>query len=49
VVGIEAEVATGGIWIVKLPGARVLGGIGYSLDAPVRHQTRGYFSITYRP
>ncbi|HEX6533302.1 MAG TPA: hypothetical protein VF041_01825 [Gemmatimonadaceae bacterium] len=49
VVGVEGAFHTDGLWPVRLPGVRVLGGIGYSLSRPFAHETRAYLSITYRP
>lgn len=49
IVGIEGGWHTDGAWIVRVPGATVLGGVGYALAGPVRHHTQGYLSLTYRP
>jgi hypothetical protein len=49
VIGIEAGWRTDGVWIVRVPGASLLGGIGYSLTGPVRHHVQGYMSVAYRP
>ncbi len=49
VVGIEGSWHTDGVWIVRVPGASILGGIGYSLTGPARHHTQAYVSIGYRP
>ncbi|HEY8794160.1 MAG TPA: hypothetical protein VIM15_04370 [Gemmatimonadaceae bacterium] len=49
VIGIEAGWHTDGVWIVRVPGATLLGGIGYSLTGPARHHTQAYLSIAYRP
>ncbi|MBX6332981.1 MAG: hypothetical protein IRY91_14130, partial [Gemmatimonadaceae bacterium] len=49
VVGLEATFQAHGLWAVRLPDVRVVGGVGYSLSRPVRHETRGYLSLTYRP
>jgi len=49
VIGLEAGWHTDGVWIVRVPGAILLGGIGYSLTGPVRHHTQAYLSVAYRP
>jgi hypothetical protein len=49
VVGLEATWHTDGIWMVRVPGVKLLGGIGYALTGPVRHHTQAYFSVLYRP
>ena len=49
VVGLELTLDQSPVSVLGLPGARLVAGIGYSLDAPVRHQTRGYLSATLRP
>ncbi len=49
VIGIEAGWHTDGVWIVRVPGATLLGGIGYSLTGPARHHVQGYMSVAYRP
>ena len=49
VIGVEAGWHTDGVWIVRVPGATLLGGIGYSLTGPARHHLQGYMSIAYRP
>ena len=48
-VGIELTVDQSSVPVLGLPGARLVAGIGYSLDEPVRHETRGYVSATLRP
>jgi hypothetical protein len=35
--------------MVRVPGVKLLGGIGYALTGPVRHHTQAYFSVLYRP
>jgi hypothetical protein len=35
--------------MVRVPGATLLGGIGYSLAGPARHHTQAYLSVGYRP
>jgi hypothetical protein len=49
VVGIEGSWQTNGIWMVRVPGVRLLGGVGYSLAGAARHHTQAYISIGYRP
>ena len=49
VVGLELTVDQSSVPVLGLPGARLVAGIGYSLDEPARHQTRGYLSATLRP
>jgi hypothetical protein len=49
VIGIEGRWHTDGIWMVRVPGVNLLGGIGYALTGPVRHHTQAYVSIGYRP
>lgn len=49
VVGIEGEWHTDGVWIVRVPGVQLLGGIGYSLTSAWRHHTQAYLSVGYRP
>ena len=49
VVGIEGEWHTDGVWMVRVPGVHLLGGIGYSLTGAWRHHTQAYLSVAYRP
>jgi hypothetical protein len=49
VVGIEGEWKTEGVWVLRVPGVRLVGGIGYSLTGPARHHTQAYVSVGYRP
>jgi hypothetical protein len=49
VMGLEMTVDQSTVPVLGLPGARLVAGIGYSLDAPVRRQRRGYFATTLRP
>ena len=49
VIGIEGSWHTDGIWMVRVPGVKLLGGIGYALTGPMRHHTQAYFSVLYRP
>ncbi|MDQ2765744.1 MAG: hypothetical protein M3Y30_01190 [Gemmatimonadota bacterium] len=49
VLGIEASWHTDGVWMVRVPGVNLLGGIGYSLAGVDRHHTQAYLSVVYRP
>ena len=49
VAGLELAVDQSSVPVLGLPGARLVAGIGYSLDEPVRRQTRGYLTVTLRP
>jgi hypothetical protein len=49
VVGVEASLASNGIWFARLPGFRVLGGAGYALSGAWKDQMRFYLSATFRP
>jgi hypothetical protein len=49
VVGIEGEWHTDGVWMVRVPGVHLLGGIGYSLSGAWRHHPQAYLSVGYRP
>ena len=49
VVGIEGKWHTDGVWMVRVPGVNLLGGIGYSLAGAERHHTQAYLSVGYRP
>ena len=49
VIGLELTMDQSQVPVLGLPGARLVVGVGYSLDEPVRHQTRGYLSATLRP
>jgi hypothetical protein len=49
VIGIEGTWHTDGVWMVRVPGVRLLGGIGYSLAGAARHHTQAYLSVAYRP
>jgi hypothetical protein len=49
VVGVEGSWRTDGIWMVRVPGVKLLGGIGYTLSGPVRHHAQAYVSVGYRP
>jgi hypothetical protein len=49
VAGVEGEWHTDGIWMLRVPGARLLGGVGYVVRGPLRHHTQAYVSVSYRP
>lgn len=49
VVGLEGSWRTDGIWLVRVPGANLLGGFGYSLTGPAKHHAQAYVSVNYRP
>lgn len=49
VVGLEWTQRFEGLWPVALPDAWFSCGVGYSLSEPLRHETRGYLSLSYRP
>jgi hypothetical protein len=49
VIGAELTMDQTPVPVIGLPGARFLVGVGYSLDEPFRHQTRGYLAVTLRP
>ena len=49
VAGLEAGIATDGIWFARIPGVRVLGGAGYALNGVWKYKTRVYLSVTFRP
>jgi len=49
VIGIEGSWHTDGVWMVRVPGVNLLGGIGYSLAGADRHHLQAYLSVTYRP
>jgi hypothetical protein len=49
VIGVEGSWHTDGIWMVRVPGVNLLGGIGYTLTGPVRHHAQAYVSVGYRP
>jgi hypothetical protein len=49
VIGIEGAWHTDGIWMVRVPGVKLLGGFGYALTGPVRHHTQAYLFVGYRP
>jgi hypothetical protein len=49
VIGIEGSWHTDGVWIVRVPGVTLLGGVGYSLAGADRHHAQAYMSVVYRP
>jgi len=49
VVGLEASVSSDGIWYARLPGFRVLGGVGYALAGAWKYQARVYLETTFHP
>lgn len=49
VIGIEGSWRTDGVWMVRIPGVRLLAGAGYTLTGPVRHHAQAYLSVGYRP
>lgn len=49
VVGIEGSKTIGAIPVAGVPSARVVYGIGESLDVPFRNQVRGYLSVLINP
>ena len=49
VIGIEGTWHTDGVWMVRVPGVSLLGGVGYSLEGAERHHTQAYLSVVYRP
>ncbi|HEX2203995.1 MAG TPA: hypothetical protein VHG91_11880 [Longimicrobium sp.] len=49
VAGVETAFDFGGFNILRIPGARLLAGVGYPLDPPNEKNLEAYFTITYRP
>ena len=49
VLGVERTVDQAALPVLGLPGARLLAGIGRSLDEPFARRIRGYFAIMLRP
>lgn len=49
VIGIEGAWRTQGVWMVRVPGVRLVAGVGYALTGAVRHHSQAYISIGYRP
>jgi hypothetical protein len=48
-IGVDVDLPVASIPFVALPTVHLTGGVGYSLDEPFRHKTRGYLSVVYRP
>jgi hypothetical protein len=49
VLGVERSFASGAIPFARVPGTRIVAGVGYSIDPPLRHEIRGYVSVVVRP
>jgi hypothetical protein len=49
VVGVQRELDIDPFPLVRIPRVRVVAGMGYILDEPLRHKTRAYLSVGYRP
>ena len=49
VVGLEWTYDFEGLWSVGFPNTLFTCGIGYSLSEPLKHETRGYVALSYRP
>jgi hypothetical protein len=49
VVGVERELDIPTVPLLRLPRAHLLAGVGYVLDEPFKHSTRGYLTVGYRP
>jgi hypothetical protein len=49
VVGLEWSYDFEGLWSVGFPNTFFTCGVGYSLSEPLKHETRGYVALTYRP
>jgi hypothetical protein len=49
VAGVEAAFETPAMNLLRIPGVRILAGLGYPLDAPDRHKPRFYGTVAYRP
>lgn len=49
VAGVEARFGSSAFPIVTIPRVELVGGAGYSLDAPFRRRTTLYASVAYRP
>lgn len=49
VLGADLTIDQAPLPVLGLPGAHLVTGVGYSLDAPLVHATRGYLAITLRP
>jgi hypothetical protein len=49
VIGLEGSQSVASIPVAGVPTARVIYGVGESLDAPFRRQIRGYLSVVINP
>ncbi|HVG44957.1 MAG TPA: hypothetical protein VM890_09510, partial [Longimicrobium sp.] len=49
VAGVEAAFDSPPMNLLRIPGVRLVTGIGYPLDAPDRHKLRVYGTVAYRP
>jgi hypothetical protein len=49
VVGLEWTYDFEGLWPIGFPSTLVTCGLGYSLTEPVRHDLRGYLTLSYHP
>ncbi len=49
VVGLEWSYDFDGLWSVGFPNTHFTCGVGYSLSEPLKHETRGYVALSYRP
>jgi hypothetical protein len=49
VVGVEATLETSQVPVAGVPGARIVAGVGRSLDAPLARRIEGYLAITLQP
>jgi hypothetical protein len=49
VLGVDLTIDQTPLPVLGLPGAHLVAGVGYSLDEPLVHATRGYLAITLRP
>jgi hypothetical protein len=49
VAGVEAAFDSPPMNLLRIPGVRLVAGVGYPLDAPDRHRLRLYGTVAYRP
>jgi hypothetical protein len=49
VVGVELTVDQSPVPVLGVPGARLVAGVGRSLDEPFRNRTRGYLTVSLQP
>ena len=49
VAGVEAAFDSPPMNLLRIPGVRLVAGLGYPLDAPDRHKLRVYGTVAYRP